>query len=92
MQAARVQKEIDIFSTVLRMRECRINMVQSEVSLVLFLTFETVILILFEKLQEQYEYVYRCMSHFVNTRLFSSGNIEDTPDTGFFFLKLCLEF
>lgn len=60
MQAARVQKEIDIFSTVLRMRECRINMVQSE---------------------EQYEYVYRCMSHFVNTRLFSSGNIEDTPGT-----------
>lgn len=31
MQEARVQKEIDIFSTVLRMRECRINMVQSEV-------------------------------------------------------------
>ncbi|KAI9555380.1 hypothetical protein GHT06_017895 [Daphnia sinensis] len=60
MQAARVQKEIDIFSTVLRMRECRINMVQSE---------------------EQYEYVYRCMSHFVTTRLFSSGNIEDTSDT-----------
>lgn len=31
MQEARVQKEIDIFSTVLRMRECRVSMVQSDV-------------------------------------------------------------
>ena len=31
MQEARVSKEIDIFSTVLKMRECRVSMVQSEV-------------------------------------------------------------
>ena len=31
MQEARVSKEIDIFSTVLRMRDCRVSMVQSEV-------------------------------------------------------------
>ena len=31
MQESRVAKEIDIFSTVLRMRECRVSMVQSEV-------------------------------------------------------------
>ncbi|XP_046436955.1 uncharacterized protein LOC124188395 isoform X2 [Daphnia pulex] len=61
MQEARVEKEIDIFSTILRMRECRLNMVQSE---------------------EQYEYIYRCMSHFVNTRLFAT--VEQSCDAATF--------